>query len=138
MTYLTGLIKQTDHTSAVESFIVACSDESTALTTGPAKVSFRMPYAFTLKAGASGISASCNQAPTGAVLTVDVNESGTTILSTKLTIDTSETTSATASTPVVISDVNLASNALMTVDIDQIGSSNAGTGLKIILIGQKA
>lgn len=138
MTYLTGLIKQTDHTSAVESFIVACSDESTALTTGTAKVSFRMPYAFTLKAGASGISASCNQAPTGAVLTVDVNESGTTILSTKLTIDTSETTSATASTPVVISDVNLASNALMTVDIDQIGSSNAGTGLKIILIGQKA
>ena len=138
MTYLTGLIKQTDHTSAVESFIVACSDESTALTTGTAKVSFRMPYAFTLKAGASGISASCNQAPTGSVLTVDVNESGTTILSTKLTIDTSETTSATASTPVVISDVNLASNALMTVDIDQIGSSNAGTGLKIILIGQKA
>lgn len=138
MTYLTGLIKQTDHTSAVESFIVACSDESTALTTGTAKVSFRMPYAFTLKAGASGISASCNQAPTGAVLTVDVNESGTTILSTKLTIDTSETTSATAATPVVISDVNLASNALMTVDIDQIGSSNAGTGLKIILIGQKA
>ena len=138
MTYLTGLIKQTDHTSAVESFIVACSDESTALTTGTAKVSWRMPYAFTLKAGASGISASCNQAPTGAVLTVDVNESGTTILSTKLTIDTSETTSATAATPVVISDVNLASNALMTVDIDQIGSSNAGTGLKIILIGQKA
>ena len=137
MTYLTGLIKQTDHTSAVESFIIACSDEGTALTTGTAKVSFRMPYAFTLKAGASGITASCNQAPTGAVLTVDINEAGTTILSTKLTIAISSTTSV-GGTPPVISDVNLASNALMTVDIDQIGSSNAGTGLKITLIGQKA
>ena len=131
MTYLTGLIKQTDHTSAVESFIVACSDEGTALTTGTAKVSFRMPYAFTLKAGAAGITASCNQAPTGAILTVDVNEAGTTILSTKLTIDISETTSTTAATPVVISDLNLAADALMTIDIDQIGSTNAGTGLKV-------
>ena len=97
-----------------------------------------MPYAFTLKAGAAGITASCNQAPTGAILTVDVNEAGSTILSTKLTIDISETTSTTAATPVVISDLNLAANALMTVDIDQIGSTNAGTGLKITLIGQKA
>tara|TARA_R100001244_G_C5159340_1_gene130788 strand:+ start:116 stop:535 length:420 start_codon:yes stop_codon:yes gene_type:complete len=136
--FLTGLIKQTDHTSPVESFIIACSDEGTALTTGTDKVSFRMPYAFTLKAGASGITASCNQAPTGAILTVDINEAGSTILSTKLTIDISETTSTTAATPPVISDLSLASDALMTVDIDQIGSSNAGTGLKITLIGQKA
>ena len=136
--FLTGLMKQTDHTSAVESFIIACSDETTALTTGTAKVSFRMPYDFILKAGEAGVRASCNQAPTGAVLTVDINDSGTTIMtSTKLTIAISSTTSV-GGTPPVLTDVNLASNALMTVDIDQIGSSNAGTGLKIILIGQKA
>ena len=29
----------------------------------------------------------------------------------------------------------LAADALMTVDIDQVGSSTAGTGLKIYLIG---
>ena len=121
-----------------QSFIVACSDESTALTTGTAKVSFRMPYAFTLNAGAGGITASCNQAPTGAILTIDVNESGTTILSTKLTIDISETTSTTAATPPVISDVNLAADSLITIDIDQIGSTNAGTGLKVTLIGVRA
>ena len=139
MTYLTGLIKQTDHTSAVESFIVACSDEGTALTTGAAKVSFRMPYAFTLKAGADGITASCNQAPTGAILTVDVNESGTTIMNNvnKLQIAIGDTTSIGGVAP-VLTDVNLAYNAEITVDIDQIGSSNAGTGLKITLIGQKA
>jgi hypothetical protein len=120
-----------------QSFIIACSDETTALTTGTAKVSFRMPYAFTLTAGAGGITASCNQAPTGAILTVDVNEAGSTILSTKLTIAIGSTTSVGGTDP-VISDVNLAANALMTIDIDQIGSSNAGTGLKVTLIGVKA
>ena len=96
-----------------------------------------MPYAFTLNAGAAGITASCNQAPTGAILTVDVNEAGSTILSTKLTIAISSTTSVGGTAP-VISDVALAANALMTIDIDQIGSTNAGTGLKITLIGVKA
>jgi hypothetical protein len=121
-----------------ESFIIACSDENTALTTGTDKVSFRMPYAFTLNAGAAGITASCNQAPTGAILTVDVNEAASTILSTKLTIDISETTSTSAATPPVISDTSLAANAEITIDIDQIGSTNAGTGLKVTLIGVRA
>jgi len=125
------------HPAFTQSFIIAASDESTALTTGTAKISFRMPYAFTLTAGAGGITASCNQAPTGAILTVDVNEPGTTILSTKLTIAIGSTTSVGGTAP-VISDVNLAANALITIDIDQIGSSNAGTGLKITLIGVKA
>ena len=125
------------HPAITQSFIVACSDESTALTTGTAKVSFRMPYAFTLTAGEGGVQASSSQAPTGAILTVDINEAGSTILSTKLTIAIGSTTSVGGTAP-VISDVNLAANALMTVDIDQIGSSNAGTGLKITLIGVKA
>jgi hypothetical protein len=121
-----------------ESFIIACSDESTALTTGTAKVSFRMPYAFTLTAGEGGLRASCNQAPTGAILTIDVNDSGTTIMdSTKLTIAIGSTTSVGGTAP-VLTDVALADNALMTIDIDQIGSSNAGTGLKVTLIGVKA
>ena len=122
------------YTANTTSFIIACSDESTALTTGSAKVSFRMPYAFVLTAGEGGMRASCNQAPTGAILTVDVNEAGSTILSTKLTIAIGSTTSVGGTAP-VISDVNLADNALMTIDIDQIGSSNPGTGLKVTFIG---
>ena len=126
------------HPAFTQSFIIACSDESTALTTGTAKVSFRMPYAFTLTAGAGGLTASCNQAPTGAILTIDVNEAGTTIMdSTKLTIAIGSTTSVGGTAP-VLTDVSLAANALMTIDIDQIGSTNAGTGLKVTLIGVKA
>lgn len=110
---------------------LACSDELTALTTGTAKITFRMPYAMTL----SAVRASLTTAQaSGSIFTVDINDGGTTILSTKLTIDNTEKTSTTAATPAVISDSALADDAEITVDIDQIGTSGA-TGLKISLIG---
>ena len=134
MTFLTGLIKQTDHTSGVQSFVVACSDEDSDLETGT-KATFRMPYAFTVTA----VRASLTTAGTGGTLvTVDINEAGTTILSTKITIDASETTSTTAATPAVISDSALANDAQMTIDIDAIGSTNTGKGLKVTIIGTVA
>lgn len=114
-----------------QSIQIACSDETTALTIGTAKVTFRMPYAFTL----SGIRASVTTAPTGADLVVDVNEGGTSILSTKLTIDVGSKTSVGSAIPAVISDTALADDAEITIDIDQIGSTVAGVGLKISLIG---
>ena len=117
----------------VQSFIVACSDETSDLTTGTNKCRIRMPYAFTL----TGVRASVNTAPTGSVLTVDINESGSTILSTKITIDASETTSTTASTAPVISDSSLADDSIIGFDIDTIGSSDSGQGLKVTLIGYK-
>ena len=93
-----------------------------------------MPYAYTVEA----VRASLTTAATGGtLLTVDINEAGTTILSTKLTIDASETTSTTAATPAVISDSALADDAQMTIDIDAIGSTNTGKGLKVYLIGNK-
>ena len=116
-----------------ESFDIACSDETTALTTGTAKVTFRMPYAFTL----SAVRASVTTAPTDATLIVDINEGGTTILSTKLSIDATEKTSTTAASAAVISDTALADDAEITIDIDQIGSTVAGAGLKVYLIGTR-
>jgi len=119
--------------SEVESIVLAASDETTDLTTGVAKLTFRMPYAFTL----TDVRASVTTAPTGSVLTVDINETGTTILSTKITIDATEKTSTTAATPPVISDASLADDAEITIDIDQVGSTIAGTGLKVTLIGTR-
>ena len=113
---------------------IAVSDEDTALTTGVAKVTFRMPFGFTL----TGLRGSVTTAPTGSVLTVDINEGGTSILSTKLTIDASEKTSTTAATPAVISDTALADDAEITIDIDTVGSTVAGAGLKVYLIGTVA
>jgi len=119
---------------SLESIIVAASDETTALTTGTAKVTFRMPYAFTV----SSVRASLTTAQaSGSIFTVDINEGGTTILSTKLTIDNTEKTSTTAATPAVISDTALAEDAEITIDIDQVGDGTAN-GLKITLIGTRA
>jgi hypothetical protein len=114
--------------------VVAASDEATALTTGTAKITFRMPRAVTLTAVRASLTTA--QA-SGSIFTVDVNENGTSILSTKLTIDNTEKTSTTAATPPVISDTALADDAEMTIDIDQIGNGTA-KGLKVMLIGTYA
>lgn len=119
--------------AATESIIIACSDETTALTTGAGKVTFRMPYAFTLTA----VRASLTTAQTsGSIFTVDINEAGASILSTKLTIDNGEKTSTTAAAAPVISDASLADDAEITIDIDQVGDGTA-KGLKVVLIGSR-
>jgi len=123
-----------DDIKGTESFVIALGDETTDHTTGTAKVTFRIPYAFTLTA----VRLSLTTAATGGTLfTVDINEAGSTILSTKLTIDASETTSQTAATAAVISDSALADDAEITIDIDNIGSTNAGKGAKVYLIGNR-
>lgn len=113
--------------------VMAASDETTDLTTGTAKLTFRMPHAMTL----TDVRASVNTAPVGSTLVVDINEGGSTILSTKLSIDASEKTSTSAAAAAVISDTALADDAEVTIDIDQIGSSTAGKGLKVALIGYR-
>ena len=116
-----------------ECIAIACSDETTALATATAQTTFHMPYAFYL----TGVKAGLTTAPVGSVFTVDINEAGSTILTTKLTIDAGEKTSGTAATAAVIGGAGpaLAADALMTVDIDGVGSSTAGAGLKVYLIG---
>jgi hypothetical protein len=114
---------------------IACSDETTALTasTTVAKVTFRMPYAMTVTA----VRANVTTAPTGATILVDIHESGTTILSTKVMINASAYTSVGAATPYVISDNTLADDAQITIYADQIGSTIAGAGLKVWIIGTR-
>ena len=111
----------------------AASDETTALTTGTAKVTFRAPSAFTL----TGVRASLTTAQSsGSIFTVDINQNGPSVLSTKLTIDHTEKTSVTSATPPVISTSAITDDAEITIDIDQIGNGTA-KGLKITLIGTR-
>jgi len=116
-----------------EAFILAASDETSCLTTGLAKTTFRMPYAFTI----TDVRASLNTAATGACLvTVDINDGGTTIMTcNKITIDASETTSTTAATAPGVTDTALADDAEITIDIDTIGNTTPGIGLKVYIIG---
>ena len=119
--------------TVIQSIAVACSDETTALTTGTAKVTFRNPFASAFNL--TGVKASLTTAQaSGSILTVNVKESGSTIFSTKITIDNTEKTSATAATPPVLSDTSIAADAEITVDIDQVGDGTA-KGLKVYLLG---
>jgi hypothetical protein len=131
---LSGTTLTADSTAIkpTESLLVACSDESTAIDATGTKITFRMPYAFTL----SAVRASLNSACTTGTFTVDINEGGTTILSTKLTVDATEKTSTTAAAAAVISDSALADDAEITIDVDNVGDSTA-TGLKVTLIGTR-
>lgn len=113
--------------------VVACSDETTDLTTGTAKVTFRMPHAMTL----TSVRLNVNTAPTGSVIIVDVKEEGTTIFSTKPQIATSAKTSVGGAVPGTLSDTSLADDAEITINLDQIGSTIAGKGLKVTLIGTR-
>jgi hypothetical protein len=115
-----------------EAIQVALSDETTNLTAGTAKLTFRMPWAFTLTAVRSSLST----ASSSGLVTVDIKESGTTILSTALSIDATERTSTTAATAAVISDANLADDAEITIDITAAGTG--AKGLKVSLIGTRA
>src|SRR3546814_4910233 len=74
---------------------VCSSDLTMELIVGTAKVGFRLPHAVTLTA----VRASLTTASSSGAVTVDINEAGSTILSTKLTIDQGEKTSTTAAKP---------------------------------------
>jgi hypothetical protein len=118
--------------SGEEVICVAMSDETTAITTGTAKVTMRWPFAMTVTA----VRASVNGDSSSGTPTVDINDGGTTILSTKLTIDANEETSTTAAAAAVISDTALADDAEVTFDVDTAGTGT--TGLKVCVYGNRA
>ena len=122
--------------AAAAALEVACSDETTAISASTDLITFRMPYAMTLNAGTDGVRGGLTTAGTGAaLLTVDIHQDGTSILSTKLTFDATETETVNAATPVVIGTTTLTDNAEITVDVDTADSGGVAAGLKIILIG---
>ena len=142
LTVVAGLPAWADagHVTQSRALEVACSNESDALTTGTAKITFRMPFAMTLNQGEDGLRASLTGAgSTSGTTTVDVNQNGSTIMSTtKLTVDYGDLTSVGATTEPVITTLALTDNASITVDIDAITGGANETGLKIQLIGTLA
>jgi hypothetical protein len=121
-TTITGYIKQVPGV-----FILAASDETTAITTGTGKLTFRVPFACTVTA----VRLTLTTVSSSGLPTIDINEGGATILSTKLTCDASEKTSTTAATAAVISDTSLADDAEITIDFDVAGTG--ATGVKVYI-----
>ena len=107
---------------------LAVSDETTALTgsTTTALGTFHAQNAGTWSEILIGVTT----APTGSTLTCDVHKNGTTIFSTKPTIDAGEKTSVTAATAAVLSTTTYAKGDLIELFCDSVGATVAGTGLK--------
>ena len=124
-TYMSKEIEQT--------LCFALSGEAGDLVAADGVFTVRAPFAFTL----NDVRASVTTAPVGSTIIIDINEGGTTVLSTKLTIDASEKTSTTAAAAAVISDASIADDAILDFDISQIGSSTAGEGVKVCLYVNK-
>jgi len=117
------------------SFVIACSDETTALTTGTAKVTFRMPYAYTLDSVRASLTGAGGSSGT---TTIDINQGGSSIFTTNLlTIDYGDFTSVGATTAPNLTTTALTSDAQMTIDIDALTGDADETGLKVYLIGNK-
>lgn len=114
-------------------WVIPVGDETTAITTGAAKVTFRMPYACKMtqipRANLNTVSSSGNPA-------IDINKNGTTIFSTTLTIDASEKTSVTAATAAVLTSnpTTFADDDEITIDIDTAGTGAKGLKITLYLI----
>lgn len=121
----------TGSTSTPITFAFALSDETTAITSGATKLTYYLPHAMTLTSVRA-----CLTTSGSTITTVDINEGGSTILSTKLTIDANEFSSTQALNQPVISDASLADDAKITFDID--GAGTGAAGLKVTLIGYKS
>ena len=110
-------------------------DPSTAMSTGNNKAKVHIP------AGLNGmdlveVHAEVSTAPAGSTADIQLSKNGSVdMLSTKITIDASETGSDTAATAAVIntSNDNVATNDTIQIDIDQVGSSTAGSGLIVTM-----
>jgi hypothetical protein len=89
---------------------------------------FPMPFDGVLLA----VEGSLDVAATGTDLaTFDVAKNGVTMLSTKITLDATETNSSTATTPVVISVSECLKGDVISASIDLIGDTTPGVGGKI-------
>jgi hypothetical protein len=106
----------------------ALSDMTTALTTGTNKNYW---YAPALGMTIKWVRATVALKSTSGTPTFDINEAGTSILSTKITIDSDEFDSLDATAPPVISDSSIAAKAKVDFDIDVAGTAAAGAQIQI-------
>lgn len=114
-----------------ETWGIACGGETEAPTAGTNKYRLRLPYAAQL----ISVHASLNVAQTsGSVWTVDINDDGASMLSTKLTVDNGERTSATAATPAVISASTIAADSEISIDFDAAGTGGQGPKVYLTLV----
>lgn len=117
---------QTSTASVFDSLGFAVSDETTAITSGTSKLSFRMPYQFQV----TGVTAYLTT--TGSTTTIiDVNRQGSTIFSSPINLTSGQYTTTVTN----LSSTILYDSDVITVDIDAAGTG--AKGLKLWINGYR-
>lgn len=105
------------------------ADETTSAVAATGVWNIRAPYAMEIQ----DVRVSALTAPTGDYLGVDVLVDVASIFSTKPQIDAGDFSNVTSGTPYVFSNTTVGNDSLISVNIDQVGSTVAGAGVKLII-----
>ena len=125
---VTGFTTGSTITSVPYDISFAISDEITPITSGTTKLTFFAPRAMTITNVYASVST------TGSTNSVfDINVNGSSILSTEITVESSEKHSKDATTQPVISSSSITQFDEITIDIDSAGTG--ATGAKIYIKG---
>lgn len=116
-----------DSFASNDTLSISIGDLTTDITAGGNKEYFHVPYNCYI----TDIVATAFEAPTGSEINIDVLKNGSTVFSTNLTIDVTETTSSTASTPAVFSERKWDKGDVVTIAFDAVGSTTAGKGIRL-------
>lgn len=128
-----------DGTTAWNSLAFATGPRGESMITygkaGPAYVTTgKLRYKFPFAATIVGVSVSVDTAPTGADIIVDVNKNGTTIFTTQA--NRPRVVAGAFSTAAEVTNMNVTSIAAgdyITIDVDQVGSTVAGSDLSVFV-----
>lgn len=113
-----AFIAQLRRTLQTTKYQIACSDLTSDLEVDVEAAYFRIQQRFRI----TEVRASVLETSTSGAITVDIEVNGTSIFTTKITIDEGETTSVTAATPYVLLTDTLEDDDIVVVKIDAPGS----------------
>jgi hypothetical protein len=125
-----ALATKVDASAFIDWIAVACSDMTTAITTGTRKAYVRVRENGTL-VGVAGSLATA-QTSGGTKFTVDIKKNGASVLSTLMTFDNAEKTTSSAATPAVISTSSVTVDDEFAFDVTALGAGDAA-GLIVYL-----
>lgn len=131
---LAGTVDLAAAKTALEMPVVMTFTRPGTLTTGLGRVGFAAPFAMTIKHTRMWVI----DAPTGAPLIIDVNADGTTLYSTAGNKPRILAGAFQESATPAPDDTSVAAGQLITVDIDQVGSTIAGADLSVSVYGVTA
>lgn len=116
-----------------ESLVIPLSDESSDLTIGDGVYTFYLPYDLTI----DKMYLSLNTISSGADVVVDVQKNGSSIFNTSNSFKVVQGNNISTTQPDYNTNLYFTIGSKMSFNIDQIGSTTAGQGLKVMIHGHR-